>query len=148
MLLRQAPPAGWPGLSANLKPLVSNSAGAAPDRQPCLEVSNGADCRPSGVRDIRPQAAILVGQYRGIDSPERRFGAGARLDQLGPVRTATIAIDAHYSARSVTKIVESVDPKAKVNAEPVTQKVTIGSAAPAEAFSRALGEAGYPATAA
>ena len=51
-------------------------------------------------------------------------------------------------ARSVTKAVETVDPKAKVNADPVTKKVTIESTAPAEAFSRALGEAGYPATAA
>ena len=51
-------------------------------------------------------------------------------------------------ARSVVKAVETVDPKAKVNADPVTKKVTIESAAPAEAFSQALDEVGYPATAA
>jgi copper chaperone len=50
--------------------------------------------------------------------------------------------------RSVTKAVETVDPKAKVNADPVTRKVTIESDAPVEAFSRALDDAGYPATAA
>lgn len=51
-------------------------------------------------------------------------------------------------ARSVTKAVESVDPTAKVTADPATKKVTIESATPADSFARALGEAGYPATAA
>jgi copper chaperone len=51
-------------------------------------------------------------------------------------------------ARSVTKAVETVDAKAKVNADPVTKKLTIESAVPAEAFSRALDDAGYLATAA
>jgi copper chaperone len=50
-------------------------------------------------------------------------------------------------ARSVTKAIEGVDPTAKVNADPVTKKVTIESALPASTFSRALGDAGYPATA-
>jgi len=49
-------------------------------------------------------------------------------------------------ARSVTKAVEAVDPKAKVNADPVTKKVTIESARPAKAFASALNDAGYPAT--
>jgi len=50
-------------------------------------------------------------------------------------------------ARSVTKAIEGVDAKAKVNADPVTKKVTIESALPASTFSRALDDAGYPATA-
>jgi copper chaperone len=51
-------------------------------------------------------------------------------------------------ARSVTKAVETVDPKAKINADPVTKTVTIDSALPFGAFSRALEDAGYPAVAA
>lgn len=50
-------------------------------------------------------------------------------------------------ARSVTKTVETVDPKAKINADPVTKKVTIDSALPSDAFYRALEDAGYPAVA-
>lgn len=50
-------------------------------------------------------------------------------------------------ARSVAKAIEGVDAKAQVNADPVTKKVTIESALPASAFSRALDDAGYPATA-
>jgi copper chaperone len=50
-------------------------------------------------------------------------------------------------ARSVTKAVEALDPKAKIDADPVTRKVTIVSALPSEAFARALDDAGYPATA-
>jgi copper chaperone len=49
-------------------------------------------------------------------------------------------------ARSVTKAVQVVDSKAKVNADPVTKKVTIESALPAKAFVGALNDAGYPAT--
>ncbi len=51
-------------------------------------------------------------------------------------------------ARSVTKAVETVDPKAKINADPLTKTVTIDSALPSDAFSRALEDAGYPALAA
>lgn len=51
-------------------------------------------------------------------------------------------------ARSVTKEIETVDPKAKINADPVTKKVTIDSALSSDAFSRALEDAGYPAVAA
>jgi copper chaperone len=51
-------------------------------------------------------------------------------------------------ARSVTKAIETVDPKARVDADPVTKKVSVESALPADAFSRALDHAGYPATAA
>jgi copper chaperone len=51
-------------------------------------------------------------------------------------------------ARSVTKAIETVDPKARVDADPVTKKVSVESALPADAFSRALDDAGYPATAA
>jgi copper chaperone len=51
-------------------------------------------------------------------------------------------------ARSVTKAVERVDPKAKVNADPVTKKVTIETAASTDAISKALTDAGFPATAA
>lgn len=51
-------------------------------------------------------------------------------------------------ARSVTKAAESVDPRAKISADPVTKKVTIESALPSDAFASALADAGYPATAA
>jgi copper chaperone len=51
-------------------------------------------------------------------------------------------------ARNVTKALEGVDPRARVDADPGTRKVTIESALPAEAFSRALDDAGYPASAA
>jgi copper chaperone len=50
-------------------------------------------------------------------------------------------------ARSVTKAVESVDPKARINADPVTKTVTsriLGVAT--DSFSRALADAGYPAS--
>lgn len=51
-------------------------------------------------------------------------------------------------ARSVTKAVESVDPKARVDADPVTKTVTVESSASTHAINRALSDAGYPASAA
>ncbi|MEX0405789.1 heavy-metal-associated domain-containing protein [Aquibium sp. LZ166] len=51
-------------------------------------------------------------------------------------------------ARSVTKAVESVDPQARVNADPVTKTVTIVSGASTASISKALADAGYPASAA
>jgi copper chaperone len=51
-------------------------------------------------------------------------------------------------ARSVTKAVESVDPKARVDADPVTKTVTVESSASTDSISRALADAGYPASAA
>jgi copper chaperone len=49
-------------------------------------------------------------------------------------------------ARSVTKAVESVDPKARVDADPVTKTVTVESSASTDSITRALADAGYPAS--
>ena len=49
-------------------------------------------------------------------------------------------------ARSVTKAVESVDPKARVDADPVTKTVTVESSASTDSIYRALADAGYPAS--
>lgn len=46
-------------------------------------------------------------------------------------------------ARSVTKAIQSVDPEAKVQADPASHKVDVISAAPREAVVAALSEAGY-----
>ena len=51
-------------------------------------------------------------------------------------------------ARSVTKAVDGVDPKARVDAGPVSKTVTVESSASTDAISRALADAGYPASAA
>lgn len=51
-------------------------------------------------------------------------------------------------ARSVTKAVERVDPKAKVEADPATKKVTIETDASADSISKVLADAGFPASAA
>jgi copper chaperone len=50
-------------------------------------------------------------------------------------------------ARSVAKAVEAVDPKARIEADPVTKKATVDTSLPSETISRVLSEAGYPATA-
>lgn len=50
-------------------------------------------------------------------------------------------------ARSVTKAIQSVDPAARVEADPKTRKVEVTSDKPREAFLPALNEAGYPAAA-
>jgi len=46
-------------------------------------------------------------------------------------------------ARSVTKAIQSVDPKAEVQADPASHKVEVKTAAPREAVTAALTEAGY-----
>lgn len=51
-------------------------------------------------------------------------------------------------ARSVTKAIGTVDPKAQVTADPVTKKVRIESDLPPENFRRALEAAGFPPAAA
>ena len=45
--------------------------------------------------------------------------------------------------RSVTKAVQSVDPKAEVSADPVTHKVDVKSNAPRERLTAALTAIGY-----
>lgn len=50
-------------------------------------------------------------------------------------------------ARSVAKAVEAVDPKARVDADPVTKTVSVDTSLASEAIARLLGEAGYPVTA-
>lgn len=50
-------------------------------------------------------------------------------------------------AQSVTKAVERVDPKARVNADPVTRTIAVETGASAAAISKALADAGYPASA-
>lgn len=49
-------------------------------------------------------------------------------------------------ARSVTKAVESVDPKASVNADPVTRTIAVETGASAAAIAEALVDAGYTAS--
>ena len=51
-------------------------------------------------------------------------------------------------ARSVTRAVEAVDPRARVDADPLTRTVTVDTTLPADSIYRALDDAGYPATAA
>jgi len=48
-------------------------------------------------------------------------------------------------AKSVTKALSSVDPKARIEPDPVTREVRVDSAADARALLAALQEAGYPA---
>lgn len=49
-------------------------------------------------------------------------------------------------ASSVTRAIQSVDPMARVTADPATRKVEILSDHPRDAFEGRLKEAGYPAT--
>ncbi|MFK0166486.1 heavy-metal-associated domain-containing protein [Rhizobium sp. NPDC090279] len=49
-------------------------------------------------------------------------------------------------ARSVTKAIQSVDPDAKVEADPAARTVKVDTTAPGIALRRVLDEAGYPAT--
>ncbi len=50
-------------------------------------------------------------------------------------------------ARSVTKTIQSVDPSAKVEADPPTRRVKIETTASSTALLKALEKAGYPAVA-
>lgn len=50
-------------------------------------------------------------------------------------------------ARSVRKAVESVDPKARVNADPVTRTIAVQTGDSTAAMSKAFADAGYPASA-
>jgi len=49
-------------------------------------------------------------------------------------------------ARSVTKAIHSVDPAARVEANPAERKVTVETSAPQAAILHVLEEVGYPAT--
>ena len=51
-------------------------------------------------------------------------------------------------ARGVTRAVQSVDPAAKVVADPPSRTVEINSDKPSEDIERALAQAGFPAVAA
>ena len=51
-------------------------------------------------------------------------------------------------ARSVTKAIQSIDPKAIVRTDPATRRVEIESSTPADRFEDVLSEAGFPARAA
>lgn len=51
-------------------------------------------------------------------------------------------------ARNVTKVIQSVDARAEVVADPKKRHVEVSSEKPREAFLRALDDAGYPAAAA
>jgi copper chaperone len=48
-------------------------------------------------------------------------------------------------ARSVAKAIQSVDPAAKVEADPAARSVVVTTASPRAAIEAALAEAGYPA---
>lgn len=50
-------------------------------------------------------------------------------------------------ARSVTKAIQSVDPNAKIEADPATRAVTVETGAALATLQKALEEAGYPAIA-
>jgi len=47
-------------------------------------------------------------------------------------------------ARSVTRAIQSVDPAARITADPASRKVEVASDRPRAAFEAALAEAGYP----
>lgn len=49
-------------------------------------------------------------------------------------------------ARTVTRAIQSVDPGAKVDADPESRIVKVTTSRPREAFLPVLEEAGYPAT--
>lgn len=51
-------------------------------------------------------------------------------------------------ARSVTKVIQTVDPSAKVATDPATRRVEVVSGQPRAVFEVVLEEAGYPAAAA
>jgi len=53
-----------------------------------------------------------------------------------------------HCVMTITKTVTSLDPKAKVEADLGTKRVRIESAHPVAELTKALGDAGYPATAA
>ena len=53
-----------------------------------------------------------------------------------------------HCVKTITKTVTSLDPNAKVEADLGTKHVRIESSRPAAELAKALGEAGYPATAA
>ncbi len=50
-------------------------------------------------------------------------------------------------ARSVSKAVKRVNPDARVNVDPVTRTIAVETGASAAAISKALADAGYPASA-
>ncbi|MDJ0703587.1 MAG: heavy-metal-associated domain-containing protein [Leptolyngbyaceae cyanobacterium MO_188.B28] len=47
-------------------------------------------------------------------------------------------------AETITKAVQSVDPKAAVQADPKTKQVIIETQAPQESVTQAIADAGYP----
>ena len=49
-------------------------------------------------------------------------------------------------ARSITKVIQSIDPAATVEADPGTKQVHVRSDKPREALATALTKAGYPPT--
>jgi copper chaperone len=51
-------------------------------------------------------------------------------------------------ARSVTKAIERVDRKARVNADPVTKEVAVETETSTASISKGLADAGFPASAA
>jgi copper chaperone len=53
-----------------------------------------------------------------------------------------------HCVKTITKTVTSLDPAAKVEADLGTKRVRIESSRPAAELAQALGEAGFPATAA
>lgn len=48
--------------------------------------------------------------------------------------------------RSVTKVIQSVDPQAEVTADPATHKVEVVSSAPRERLAAVLADAGFAPT--
>jgi len=53
-----------------------------------------------------------------------------------------------HCVKTITKTVTSIDPAAKVETDLGTKRVRIESARPVAELTKALGDAGYPATAA
>jgi copper chaperone len=51
-----------------------------------------------------------------------------------------------HCVMTITKTVKSIDPNAKVETDLGTKRVRIDTARPAADLTKALGEAGYPAT--
>lgn len=48
--------------------------------------------------------------------------------------------------RSVTRVIQSVDPNARIDADPAQRRVTVETTATPAALQQVLEEAGYPAT--